>query len=288
MAPGTYTGRFAPSPTGPLHAGSLVAAVASWVDARAHGGIWRVRIEDLDPPREMPGAASAILRTLEAHALHWDGEVLFQHTRQAAYEAAMETLRSRGQAYDCGCTRREIAAVAVQGPEGPVYPGTCRRGLPPGKAPRALRVRTHDTPIVFTDRLQGPVRQCLETQTGDFVIRRADGLTAYQLAVVVDDAHQGITHVVRGVDLLRSTPRQIHLQRLLGLATPAYLHHPVILDAGGRKLSKQTHAPPVDDARPGENLAAALTFLGLPPPEPAPPAQLLAWAAARWPHRNEP
>ncbi|MFP4243857.1 MAG: tRNA glutamyl-Q(34) synthetase GluQRS [Ectothiorhodospira sp.] len=288
LPPGNYIGRFAPSPTGPLHAGSLVAAVASWLDARAHGGIWRVRIEDLDPPREAPGAADAILRTLEAHALHWDGEVLFQHTRQGAYGVAMETLRSRGQAYDCGCTRREIAAVAARGPEGPVYPGTCRGGLSPGKTPRALRVRTHDTPIVFTDRLQGALSHRLETETGDFVIRRADGLTAYQLAVVVDDAHQGVTHVVRGVDLIRSTPRQIHLQRLLGLPTPTYLHHPVILDTDGRKLSKQTHAPPVDDAHPAENLAAALAFLGLPPPENASPGEQLAWAVPRWPHRGAP
>lgn len=258
-----YTGRFAPSPTGPLHFGSLVAAVISWLDARAQGGTWRVRMEDLDPPREEPGAADRILRTLEVHGLHWDGPVLYQSTRLNAYADAMQCLRDRGWAYDCGCTRREMAALAQPGLEGPVYPGTCRNGLPAGKSPRALRVRTHDDPIRFCDRTQGEVCQQLASQIGDFVIRRADGLTAYQLAVVVDDAFQDITHVVRGMDLLASTPRQIHLQRLLGYPTPIYLHHPVVLDHGGAKLSKQTHAPAVDDATPGENLGRALDFLGL-------------------------
>ncbi|TVQ74312.1 MAG: tRNA glutamyl-Q(34) synthetase GluQRS, partial [Chromatiaceae bacterium] len=201
-----YTGRFAPSPTGPLHFGSLVAAVISWLDARTHGGTWRVRMEDLDPPREEPGAADRILRTLDAHGLHWDGPVLYQSTRLTAYADAMQQLREQGRAYDCGCTRREIAALALQGLEGPVYPGTCREGLPAGKSPRALRVRTHDDPICFSDRAQGEVCQQLASQIGDFVIRRADGLTAYQLAVVVDDAFQGVTHVVRGIDLLASTP----------------------------------------------------------------------------------
>ncbi len=263
-----YTGRFAPSPTGPLHFGSLVAAVISWLDARAHDGTWRVRMEDLDPPREEPGAADRILRTLETHGLYWDGPVLYQSTRLKAYADAMQHLRERGWAYDCGCTRREIAALARQGLEGPVYPGTCRQGLTAGKSPRALRVRTHDDPICFNDRAQGEVCHQLASQIGDFVIRRADGLTAYQLAVVVDDAFQGITHVVRGIDLLASTPRQMHLQSLLGYAQPAYLHHLVVLDHEGIKLSKQTHAPAVDDETPVENLLKVMDFLGLDGGEP--------------------
>ncbi|MBK1672279.1 tRNA glutamyl-Q(34) synthetase GluQRS [Ectothiorhodospira shaposhnikovii] len=285
----TYIGRFAPSPTGPLHQGSLVAAVFSFLDARAHQGIWRVRIEDLDPPREQPGAADAILRTLEAHALLWDEDILYQSSRLEAYAEAMTALRHKGQAYDCGCTRREIAASGLAGLEGPVYPGTCRQGLAPGRVPRALRVRTHDDPIGFHDRHHGLVSQCLGREIGDFVIRRADGLTAYQLAVVVDDAFQGITHVVRGSDLLDSTPRQIHLQRLLALPTPVYLHHPLVLDGNGDKLSKQTHAPAVDSTAPLTNLAAVMGFLHLPlPPDwrDATPAALLDHALAHWPFRT--
>ncbi|EHQ51169.1 glutamate--tRNA ligase [Ectothiorhodospira sp. PHS-1] len=285
----TYIGRFAPSPTGPLHQGSLVAAVFSFLDARAHQGIWRVRIEDLDPPREQPGAADAILRTLEAHALLWDEDILYQSSRLEAYAEAMTALRRQGQAYDCGCTRREIAAANLTGLEGPVYPGTCRRGLAPGRAPRALRVRTHDDPIGFHDRHHGLVSQRLSREIGDFVIRRADGLTAYQLAVVVDDAFQGITHVVRGSDLLDSTPRQLHLQRLLTLPTPVYLHHPLVLNTTGDKLSKQTHAPAVNDAAPLDNLAAVMGFLHLPLPRDwrdATPAALLDHALAHWPFRT--
>jgi glutamyl-Q tRNA(Asp) synthetase len=262
-----YSGRFAPSPTGPLHFGSLVAALASWLDARRHGGRWLVRIEDLDPPREVPGAANAILRALEAFALHWDGPVLYQSARHEAYQAVLEHLRREGHAYNCGCTRREIAASGGPGLDGPVYPGTCRDGLPAGRRPRAVRLRTAPGTIEFPDRAQGRVRQDVAREVGDFVIRRADGLFAYQLAVVVDDAHQGITHVVRGADLLDSTPRQILLQRLLGLPTPAYLHHPLVMTPQGEKLSKQTHAPPVDDRDPVPALIRALGFLGERVPE---------------------
>ncbi|MFW5452860.1 tRNA glutamyl-Q(34) synthetase GluQRS [Thioalkalivibrio sulfidiphilus] len=264
-----YIGRFAPSPTGPLHFGSLVAALASWLDARRHGGRWLLRIEDLDPPREVPGAADAILRTLEAFGLSWDGPVLYQSSRLETYWAALDELRAAGHAYDCGCTRREIAEAGQPGLDGPVYPGTCRAGLPPGKAPRAVRLRTEAGEITFTDRMQGPIRQDVAREVGDFVIRRADGYFAYQLAVVVDDAFQGITHVVRGADLLDSTPRQILLQRLLGLPTPAYLHHRLVLTPEGEKLSKQTHAPAVDDTNPVPTLIRALEFLGEPVPRPA-------------------
>jgi len=279
-----YRGRFAPSPTGPLHFGSLVTAVASWCDARAHDGEWLVRMEDLDRPREVPGAARSILDTLTAFGLRWDGEVLLQSGRTDRYEAALARLRAAGHVYGCACTRREIADSALQGIDGAVYPGTCRNGVPPGRAVRAERVRTQGTCIAFDDLLQGRIAQDLERDVGDYVLRRADGLHAYQLAVVVDDAEQGITDVVRGADLLDSTPRQIHLQRLLGLPTPRYLHLPVATNPAGEKLSKQTQARPIARERPAQALAAALGFLGHPPPATAcgEVETLLAWAAAHW------
>ena len=254
-----YIGRFAPSPTGPLHLGSLIAAAASWLDARAAGGRWLVRIEDLDRPRCVPGAAAAILRALERLGLHWDGEVLYQSRRLEHYRAALENLAPH--TYWCGCTRREIAdsslGLAADGAH--IYPGTCRAGT---AHKRALRVRTTRDAIVFIDRVQGRCEQVLEHDIGDFVLYRADGLFAYQLAVVVDDAAQGVTDVVRGADLLDSTPRQIYLQRLLGLPTPRYLHVPVALDMEGAKLSKQTAAAPIEaDA---SALRHALRFLGQP------------------------
>jgi glutamyl-Q tRNA(Asp) synthetase len=259
------TGRFAPSPTGPLHFGSLVAAAASWLDARAAGGRWFVRIEDLDRPRVQAGATDEILRTLGALGLEWDGEVLYQSAREALYRDALERLR--GQTYWCGCSRREIAdsslGLAVDGAR--IYPGTCRAGLSPGKARRALRVRVASDEIRFVDRVQGAQAQMLGRDVGDFILYRADGLFAYQLAVVVDDAAQGVTDIVRGADLLDSTARQIYLQRLLGAPTPRYLHVPVAVNARGEKLSKQTGATPVDARRPGEAIAAALAFLGQPP-----------------------
>jgi glutamyl-Q tRNA(Asp) synthetase len=256
------TGRFAPSPTGPLHFGSLVAAVASWLDARATGGRWRLRIEDLDRPRVRAGAADEILRTLDALGLAWDDEVLYQSRRQALYREALDRLRAH--TYWCGCSRREIAdsslGLAVDGAR--IYPGTCRAGLAPGKKARALRVRTPDDEIRFVDRVQGPQRQALARDVGDFVLYRADGVFAYQLAVVVDDAAQDITDVVRGADLLDSTARQVHLQRLLGVPMLRYLHVPIALNAHGEKLSKQTGARPVDIRRPRDEIRAALRFLG--------------------------
>jgi glutamyl-Q tRNA(Asp) synthetase len=257
-----YRGRFAPSPTGPLHFGSLVAAVGSFLDARAHRGEWLLRMEDLDHPRCVPGAADAILRTLEALGLHWDGPVLQQSARDAAYAAALARLDEAGQIYGCACTRREVADSALAGIDGPVYPGTCRDGLPPGRAARAWRLRCDGARIAFDDAIQGRIAQDLEREIGDFVLQRADGLYAYQLAVVVDDAEQGITDIVRGADLIDSTPRQIHLQRLLGLPTPRYAHLPVAVNARGEKLSKQTLAAAVDARKPVPLLNRVLAFLG--------------------------
>ncbi|MDX9952048.1 MAG: tRNA glutamyl-Q(34) synthetase GluQRS, partial [Methylophilaceae bacterium] len=241
-----YRGRFAPSPTGPLHFGSLVAALASYLEARQQQGEWLLRMEDLDTPRNMPGAADAILRSLEAFGFEWDGPVVYQSERHDLYAAALARLQEDGLVYPCGCTRKEIADSAIHGIEGAIYPGTCRSGLPPGKTARAWRIRAENRTIGFDDAIQGHVAQNLARDIGDFVLKRADGFYAYQLAVVVDDADQGITHVVRGADLLDSTPRQIYLQQVLGLPAMHYAHIPVVLNAQGEKLSKQTQAAAVD------------------------------------------
>ena len=281
----TYTGRFAPSPTGPLHLGSLMAAVGSYLEARVRGDRWLLRMEDLDPPREMPGAADGILRDLTTLGFQWDGQVLYQSARREAYEAALSRLQRDGQVFPCACTRSEIADSAVAGIEGPVYPGTCRHGLAPGKAGRALRVKVSPGPIEFVDLLQGAIRQDLARDIGDFVVRRADGCHAYQLAVVVDDAWQGITHVVRGADLLLSTPRQLHLQALLGYPRPIYMHMPVLVNAAGEKLSKQTHAAPLDLSRPSLALWQALAHLRQAPPQPLQSAsidEVWNWATKHW------
>lgn len=286
-----YIGRFAPSPTGPLHFGSLVAAVASYLDARHHGGRWLVRMEDLDTPRVLPGAAGVILRTLENFALYWDGPVLYQSRRVAAYHEALERLRLAGHSFPCSCTRREILDSALPGAEGPIYPGTCRAGLAAGQRARAVRVRVDTQAIEYTDRLQERQSQHLPSAVGDFIVLRADGIVAYQLAVVVDDAAQGITHVVRGSDLLMSTPRQIYLQQLLGVPTPSYLHLPVAVNAVGEKLSKQTFAPAVEDPPLQDAACAALTFLGqhLPPhAQHLPLAELWHYASAQWDPRRLP
>lgn len=261
-----YVGRFAPSPTGPLHAGSLVAALASRLDAHAHGGRWLLRIEDLDRPREMPGATAAILDALERLGFDHDGPVVFQSRRDPAYRSAFERLQAGGFVYPCGCTRREIADSSTRVDEAGaslVYPGTCRGGLPPGRQARAWRLRVDANPVHWRDRLAGQRSERLDETVGDFVVRRADGQWAYQLAVVVDDGEYGVTDVVRGADLRDSTARQVYLQRLLDLPAPRYLHVPVVVDARGDKLSKQTGATPVDVGRPIETLNAALDFLGL-------------------------
>lgn len=249
-----YRGRFAPSPTGPLHAGSLVAALASWLDARAHDGEWLVRIDDLDAPRTVPGADQAIVAALKAYGLAWDGALVYQSERQAAYRAAFERLRAAGLVYPCSCTRKEIVdsitSVREPGREA-VYPGTCRNGVRSGRAPRAWRVRVDAARIVFTDRARGVKEDDLARTTGDFVLLRADGQWAYQLAVVVDDADAGVTHVVRGADLLDSTPRQLYLADRLGLARPQYLHVPVVANQAGEKLSKQSGAVALDTSSAG-------------------------------------
>ena len=257
-----YVGRFAPSPTGALHFGSLVAALASYQEARAAKGKWHVRIDDLDQPRAQPGAADGILRALERLGFEWDGPVLVQSERLERYVAVLDELTRRALAYPCSCSRKELedSALAIDGAR--IYPGTCRQGLAPGKQARALRLRTHNAPIGFADAIQGWVEQRVEQEVGDFVLRRADGIVAYQLAIVVDDMDQGVTDVVRGADLLDSTARQIHLQRLLGAPTPRYAHVPVVLNAAGEKLSKQTGAQPLDLADPEAELARARRFLG--------------------------
>ena len=268
MSQSPYTGRFAPSPTGPLHAGSLVAALASWLDARAHGGRWLVRMEDVDTPRCVPGADQTILRQLAACGLQPDEAPLYQSARSALYEAALQQLITQGRAYPCGCTRQDIAQ-ALAGAGHPrerhgelVYPGTCRHGLQ-GKTARAWRFATQAGALDWNDRHLGQQSQNVSTQVGDFVLHRADGLWAYQLAVVVDDAAQGVSHVVRGQDLADNSARQIQLQRALGLSTPQYLHTPLVLGANGEKLSKQNGAEALDLSEPLKALNAAARLLGL-------------------------
>jgi len=285
MHDSAYRGRFAPSPSGALHIGSLLTAVASFLDARSRGGEWLLRMEDLDPPREVAGAADGILRTLERFGLYWDGEVLYQSRRGEAYRHTLEELRKAGLVYPCACTRREIRAGATDGDAEPVYPGTCRSGLPPGRKARALRLRVEDISIGFSDRLQGRIDERLATQVGDFILRRADGLFAYQLAVVVDDAMQGVSDIVRGADLLDSTARQIFLQRALGLHTPRYLHLPVVVNGRGEKLSKQTGARAVDPEPPRPLLNGVLELLGQDVPAELADASLeefWRWAADNW------
>jgi glutamyl-Q tRNA(Asp) synthetase len=269
-----YRGRFAPSPGGPLHFGSLVAALASWLDARAHGGRWLVRMEDLDAPRCSPQWADDILRTLDRFGFTWDEPVLYQSRRIEAYREALAILRRERAAYPCSCSRRETG-------DG-VYPGHCATGPRRPSGPYCWRVRVDACPVSFEDRLFGHYQQNLAREVGDFPVLRSDGIFAYQLAVVVDDAFQNITDVVRGADLLDSTPRQTHLQRLLRLPAVRYLHVPVAANAAGEKLSKQTNAPPLGE--PLEELTAALRFLNQPAcEEPAGTVrELLIAAAMMW------
>ena len=287
-----YVGRFAPSPTGPLHAGSLVAALASWLDARAQGGRWWLRIEDVDTPRCIAGAAEAILAQLAAVGLLPDAPPLWQSSRGAAYQAALDALLQSGWAYPCGCTRREIEVAWValgqqhQRFGERIYPGTCRAGLG-AKPARSTRLRTAaphggDITVDWHDRRLGPQQQNLAREVGDFVLQRADGLWAYQLAVVVDDAMQGVTDLVRGEDLADNTARQIHLQRLLGLPTPSYLHTPLVRGADGHKLSKQNGAEPLDTTDPLAALQTAGRVLGLPAIAASTVPDWLAAATAAW------
>jgi len=283
----TYRGRFAPSPTGPLHFGSLVAALGSYLDARTRHGEWLVRMEDIDTPRNVQGAADNILSTLEVFGFSWDGPVLYQSTRQDAYVAALEQLIRSKQVYPCACSRKEISdstqRAAIDG--GLAYPGTCRHGLPAGRSARAWRLRAEAEEISFDDRLQGRISQHLEQDVGDFVLRRADGLFAYQLAVAVDDEFQGISDIVRGADLLASTPIQIWLQRCLGFSTPRYAHLPVASNQAGEKLSKQTLAPALDCGRIPATLVQALGFLGQNPPAElarSTTTEVWNWATTHW------
>lgn len=282
-----YRGRFAPSPTGPLHAGSLVAALASWLDARAHGGQWLVRIEDVDRPRCVPGADARILDQLAACGLLPDEPPQWQSQRDALYQAALDRLVAQGHAYPCACSRKDIElALRAQGRERSrhgelVYPGTCRGGLH-GRAARAWRLRVPEGIVPWTDRRVGVHLQDVAREVGDFVLKRADGLFAYQLAVVVDDAEQGITHVVRGEDLVDNTPRQILLQRALGVATPSYLHAPLVLGANGEKLSKQNGAQPLDLADPRAAVVRAAAVLGIALPADGTLGDALAQATRAW------
>ncbi|MEO8005692.1 MAG: tRNA glutamyl-Q(34) synthetase GluQRS [Betaproteobacteria bacterium] len=276
-----YRGRFAPSPSGPLHFGSMVAAVGSYLDAKAHGGNWAVRIDDLDPPRIAPGSIDSILGCLQAFGMQWDDEVVHQSARSDAYRTALTKLRNDGLVYACVCSRKEIEDAG----SGTVYPGTCRAGIVHERRAHAWRVRTTSAIIGFDDLLRGQIHQDLEHEVGDFVAFRADGIAAYHLACAVDDAAQGITHVVRGADLLDSTPRQIYMQQLLGVPTPAYLHLPVAAHTDGRKLSKQTLAQAVNPDEAATVLGAVLEFLNHAPPDCAHRGSLDAlwgWAIDNW------
>ncbi len=283
--------RFAPSPTGPLHMGSLVTATGSYVMAKRAGGRWLLRIEDLDTPRVIPGMTDDILKTLELLGFHWDGEVIYQSRRNRAYQDAINKLRAKGLAYPCGCSRAEIAQIASAphgNNEGLIYPGTCCDGLTAGKMARAYRVRVDDSLIEFDDGIMGRCTQKLTTSCGDFVVQRADGPFAYHLAAVVDDAESGVNQVVRGSDLLSSTPRQIYLQKLLGYQTPSYFHLPLVTNADGTKLSKRENAISLACGREltqygGLLLFSSLRFLGQSPPsflKNAPCHEILAWAVS--------
>ncbi len=280
-----YIGRFAPSPTGPLHFGSLATAVASYLDARHSGGQWLLRMEDIDPPREMAGAADLILNQLEHHGLYWDGSVLFQSKRSEAYHEALKRLDDHGLIYRCHCSRQQLKERGGLHPRRCTYPGN-------PNDPHALRLSVaDDSDITFIDIFQGRQHQHIKQEVGDYVLHRKDGLFAYQLAVVVDDAHQGVTHVIRGSDLLDSTARQIYLQHILGLAVPQYGHLPVAVDTEGNKLSKQNLAPPVERITPTLNLWTALNWLGMAPPDTlqqVTPDELLAWAIPRWDRNSVP
>lgn len=289
-----YTGRFAPSPTGLLHIGSLLTALASYADAKAHGGRWLVRMEDLDPPREMAGAADDILRTLEAFGFEWDGEVVYQSRRYELYEEALGRLKKQGLVYPCYCSRKDWQAAARIGADGFVYNGRCGKAdyrpseKDLAKTP-AWRLRVPDGEIGFDDEIVGHYAQNLARDIGDFVLLRADGYWAYQLAVVADDAEQGITHIVRGQDLLVSTPRQIWLQRCLGADTPHYAHLPLLVNKQGQKWSKQTLAPALDVNQRERLLRQVMAYLNLPAaPEVERPSELLAWAVQHWDMRKVP
>lgn len=278
-------GRYAPSPTGPLHFGSLIAALASFCQAKAQGGLWRLRIDDLDTPRVVEGADRAIIDTLWSFGFEYDGPVMYQSARSAAYAEAIAELKHGYRAFDCACTRRE-ARSGPEGIEGPIYPGTCRHRLPPGRQARSVRLAVEADTISICDLIQGEYSQNLARDVGDFVIRRADGITAYQLATVIDDAAQGVTEIVRGIDLLSSTPRQLWISRCLGIAAqPRYAHIPLVVDEVGEKLGKSTGALALDTQQRAALLVECLMLLGQQPPAGLarqPVSSVLAWAVNHW------
>lgn len=279
----TYRGRFAPTPSGPLHFGSIVAALGSYLQARSANGLWSLRIDDIDPPRVAPGASDAILRTLEALGFRWDGAVIFQSTRRAAYHASLHRLRTRGLIYPCSCSRKLIADGARNGVDGPIYPGTCRAGLHGSDPARAWRIVTCGAHTRFADAVQGQQAHDIEADYGDFTLYRADGVYAFHLASAVDDLEYGITEVVRGRDLLESSARQHWLIRALGGQPPRYVHLPVVIGLQGEKLSKQTHAAPVDATIPVDTLRRGLAFLGHAPPRDIGDCdELWQWATSNW------
>jgi glutamyl-Q tRNA(Asp) synthetase len=275
MNPDPVIGRFAPSPSGDLHFGSLVSAVASYLESKVSGGHWLLRIEDIDPPREVAGSAARIIDDLQKLALKPDGQILYQSNRLRAYQQAVNRLLDEGLAYPCACSRKDLPASGI-------YPGTCRNGIPGGKEPRSVRFRLASKTCAFTDKIQGDISDNPASDHGDFVIRRADGLFAYQLAVVVDDEFQGVTQVVRGADLLDSTTRQICLQNALGFKTPDYFHLPLALSADGKKLSKRIRTDPVINQHPASAVGQALFFLGQEPPTGLSLESLWNWAIAHW------
>lgn len=281
MKSAAVIGRFAPSPTGDLHFGSLVTAVGSYLAARHSRGQWLIRIEDLDPPREIEGSADSILHDLKLFGFKADAPVLYQSSRSAAYQQAVNYLLETGQAYYCGCSRKQL-------PDSGIYPGTCRNGISGGNKPRSVRFLINQQTCTFTDRVQGVIREDMSLESGDFIIRRADGLPAYHLAVVIDDHFQGVTQVVRGADLLDSTCQQICLQRAMGIETPGYMHLPVALDGDGKKLSKRDCSDPIRQSSPARCIELALNFLGQRPPAGLPLDMLWRWAETHWDDQRVP
>ncbi len=282
-------GRFAPTPSGPAHPGTMLAAVGSYLQAHSSQGEWHIRIDDIDPPREIPGSADSILRTIESYGLHWDGPIVYQSQRHDHYQAALHELQSNNLAYDCGCSRKEIEPLAKIGPNGMIYPGTCRNGLPEGKSARATRLLTENRSITLSDRIQGEYSLNIGQEVGDYIICRADGPYAYHLATVVDDALDGFTEIVRGRDLLGITPQQIYLQLLLGYPTPNYTHLPLFVDNQGKKLCKHSGAKAVDELAKSDVLKSIFNALGLPVDTEilnGPNEALWTWAIEQWDVHN--
>jgi len=280
-----YIGRFAPTPSGPVHLGTLLAAIGSFLQARSQQGLWHVRIDDIDPPREVAGAADSILRTLERYGLYWDGPVVYQSQRLDGYQAALDQLVEQEDVFSCACSRKDIEQVARSGPNGAIYPGTCRNGLGCGQQARAIRLRTEEISITVKDLVQGKFTLDIQNDVGDYVLRRADGLFAYHLATVVDDGLDGYTEIVRGQDLLSITPQQIYLQQRLGIPTPKYAHLPLLFGENGKKFSKRSGAQPVDDMPQCDVYRLMLETLGLKPPESldlSNPEEALGWAIESW------